>query len=88
MTAPSRFDHVPTTKSNSTRSIAAHPCEKRKDGAPSVGTVHEKIVKGGPPAFETQYPITSMPSSGRVRRLLAYNVSKKRQTVSKFLSPR
>ena len=33
-----------------TRSIAAHPCEKRKDGAPSVGIVHAKIVKGGPPA--------------------------------------
>jgi hypothetical protein len=37
----------PPTKSNSTCSIAAHPCEKRKDGAPSVGTVHVKIVKGG-----------------------------------------
>ncbi len=37
---------------------------------------------------KTQYPITSMPSSGSVRRLLAYNVSKKRQTVSKLLSPR
>jgi hypothetical protein len=37
-------------KSNSARSIAAHPCKKRKDGAPSVGMVHAKIVKGGPPA--------------------------------------
>ena len=50
MPAPSGFDHVSTTKSNSTRSIAAHPCKKRKDGAPSVGMVHTKIVKGGPPA--------------------------------------
>ena len=24
--------------------------KKRKDGAPSVGMVHAKIVKGGPPA--------------------------------------
>ena len=23
-----------------------HPCNKRKDGAPSMGTVHAKIVKG------------------------------------------
>jgi len=30
-------------------SIATHPCKKRKDGAPSVGMVHAKIVKGGPP---------------------------------------
>jgi hypothetical protein len=53
MPAPSGFHHVPTTKSNSTRSIAAHPCEKRKDGAPSVGMVHAKIVKGGPPPCAT-----------------------------------
>ena len=39
-----------TTKSNSTRSIATHPCKKRKDGAPSVGMVLAKTVKGGPPA--------------------------------------
>ena len=51
MPAPSGFDHVSTTKSNSTRSIAAHPCKKRKDGAPSVGMVHATIVKGGPPAY-------------------------------------
>ncbi len=58
MPAPSGFDYVPTTKSNSTRSIAAHSfdklragsCEKRKDGAPSVGMVHAKIVKAGPSA--------------------------------------
>ena len=50
MPAPSGFDHLSPTKSNSTRSIAAHPCEKRKDGAASVGMVHSKIVKGGPPA--------------------------------------
>jgi len=31
MLAPSGFDHVSTTKSNSTRSIATHPCKKRKD---------------------------------------------------------
>jgi hypothetical protein len=39
-------------------SIAAHPfdklragsCKKRKDGAPSVGMVHKKILKHGPPA--------------------------------------
>jgi hypothetical protein len=50
MRAPSGFGHAPATKSNSTRSIAAHPfgklragsCEKRKDGAPSVGMVHLK----------------------------------------------
>jgi hypothetical protein len=41
----------PTTKSNSGRSIATHPCKKRKGGAPSVGMVHAKMVKGGPPAF-------------------------------------
>jgi hypothetical protein len=51
MPAPRGFDHVSTTKSNSTRSIAAHPCKKRKDGAPSVRMVHTKIVKGGPPAI-------------------------------------
>ena len=56
MPAPSGFDHVPTTKSNSARGIAAHPfdklragsCRKRKNGAPSVGMVHAEIVKGGP----------------------------------------
>jgi hypothetical protein len=53
--APSGFDHVPTTKPNSTRSIAVHPCKKRKDGAPSVGMVHAKIVKSGPPAFQPVY---------------------------------
>jgi hypothetical protein len=45
------FDHVSTTKSNSTRSVAAHPfgrlragpCKKRKDGAPSMGMVHAKL---------------------------------------------
>ena len=31
-------------------SIAAHPCKKRKDGAPSVATVHATIVKGELPA--------------------------------------
>src|SRR5260370_972091 len=28
-----------------------HPPKKRKDGAPSVGIVHAKIVKAGPHAF-------------------------------------
>jgi len=50
MPVPSGFDRVPTAKSNSARGIAAHPCKKRKDGAPSVGTVHAKIANGGPPA--------------------------------------
>jgi hypothetical protein len=31
MPAPSGFDHVSTTKSNSTRSIAAHPWKELKD---------------------------------------------------------
>jgi len=51
---PSGFDRVSTMKSNSTRSIAAHPCEKRKDGAPSVGMVYTKIVKGGPPTSPSE----------------------------------
>jgi hypothetical protein len=42
MPPPSGFDHASTTKSNSTRSIAVHPCKKCKDGAPSVGTLHAK----------------------------------------------
>jgi hypothetical protein len=49
MPAPSGFDHVPTTKSHHTRGIAAHPWKKRKDGPSSVGIVHAKIVKAGPP---------------------------------------
>jgi hypothetical protein len=67
MRTPSGFDHVSTTKSNSTRGIATHPfdklragsCKKRKDGAPSVGMVHAKIVKGGPPAIERKKAKTS-----------------------------
>src|ERR1700730_11239814 len=35
----------------SVRSRNPHPCKKRKDGAPSVGMVHAKIVKAGPPAI-------------------------------------
>ena len=54
MQAPSGVDHVSTAKSNSACSIAAHPCKKRKDGAPSVGTVHAKIAKGVPPANQIQ----------------------------------
>ena len=34
MPAPGGFEHVSTTKSNKTRSIAAHPCKGRKDGHP------------------------------------------------------
>jgi hypothetical protein len=45
MLAPSGFGRVSTTKPNSTRSIAAHPCKKRKDGAPSVGIVRARIVR-------------------------------------------
>lgn len=45
------FDDVPTTKSHSARSIATHPCRKRKDGAPSVRIVHARIIEGGPPAW-------------------------------------
>jgi hypothetical protein len=48
MLAPSGFDHVSTTKSNTTRSIAAHPCKKRRDGADQVEWCTPKIVKGGP----------------------------------------
>jgi hypothetical protein len=58
MPAPCGFDHASTTKSNSTRSIAAHPfgklragsCKKRKDEPPSVGMVQARIAKGEPPA--------------------------------------
>ena len=35
MPAPSGFDHVSTTKSNSTRSIAARPCKERKGAPPA-----------------------------------------------------
>ncbi len=47
MPVVSRGGYVSTTKPNSARSIATHPCKKRKDGAPSVGIVHAKTVKGG-----------------------------------------
>jgi hypothetical protein len=50
MPARSGFDHVSTTKSNSTRSFATHPCKIRKDGAPSAEMVHAKIVKD--PAYK------------------------------------
>jgi len=58
MPAPSGFDHVSTTESNSTRNIAAQPfarlragsCKQRKDGTPSVGMAQAKIVKAEPPA--------------------------------------
>jgi hypothetical protein len=36
----------------STGSTVAHPCKKRKDGAPSVGLMHTETAKGGPPAAE------------------------------------
>jgi hypothetical protein len=41
-----RIGQLPT-KSNSARSVAAHPCKERKDGAPSVGMMHAKNVKAG-----------------------------------------
>jgi hypothetical protein len=59
MPAPNGFDHV-STKSNSTRSIAAHPfgqlrassCKERKDGAPSAEIAHENIIgKAAHPAI-------------------------------------
>jgi hypothetical protein len=37
-------------KSYGTGIIAAHPCKKRKDGAPSVEMPHIQMVKGGPAA--------------------------------------
>jgi hypothetical protein len=37
-------------KSYSAGIIDAHPCKERKDGAPSVETLHIEMVKGGPPA--------------------------------------
>ena len=36
-------------KSNSPGSMAAHPCNKRKDGAPSVGIADADIIRGGRP---------------------------------------
>jgi hypothetical protein len=54
MPASSGFDHVSRTKSNSTRSNATHPYKKRKDGAPSAGLVHGKIVKAGPHAARSR----------------------------------
>jgi hypothetical protein len=54
MPAASGFDHASHNKSNSTRSIAAHPCKKRKDGAPSVGMVYTNIAKGGHPLIRAQ----------------------------------
>jgi len=44
-----RVDHFSTTKSNSARRNAAHPCGQRKIGPSSVGTAHAKFVKRGPP---------------------------------------
>jgi hypothetical protein len=37
-------------KSYATSSIAAHPCKKRKDGAPSLEMAHADIGRGGPRA--------------------------------------
>ena len=53
---PLRAGHPPQQESNSACCIAAHPCKRRKDGAPSVGTVHAKIVEGGPPAPLPKFP--------------------------------
>src|ERR1035437_10765805 len=69
MPAPSGFDHASTTKSNSTRSIATHPCKKRKEGAPSVGMVHATIVKGGPPAELANYYLAHSARADMYRRL-------------------
>jgi hypothetical protein len=44
------FDHTARgTTPNGTGSIATHPCNKREDGAPSVGMAYT-VIKGGPPA--------------------------------------
>jgi hypothetical protein len=37
-------------RQNGAGSIAAHPCQKRKDGAPSVEIAYADVVGGGPPA--------------------------------------
>src|SRR5208283_1513284 len=55
MPAPSGFHHVSITKSNSTRSIAAHPCKGRKDGAPPVGMMHARAIEGRPLAGMKRY---------------------------------
>ena len=39
-------------KSYSAGIIDAHPCKKRKDGAPSVEMLHIEMVKCGPPFKE------------------------------------
>jgi hypothetical protein len=73
MPAPSGFDRVSTTKSNSTRSIAAHPfdklragsCKERKDGKPTVGMVHAKVVKGRPPTGPAPDYLISLLISGQ-----------------------
>jgi hypothetical protein len=49
MPASRGVHHLSRANSNSTRSIAAHPCKERKDGAPSAGIVDAEIVKGGHP---------------------------------------
>jgi len=35
-------------------SIAAHPCKKRKGGAPSTEMAQAEITKGGPPAYNVK----------------------------------
>ena len=53
---PARLVNHPAGRTHRIGSIAAHPCQKRKDGAPSVEMVRAKaVIKGGPPASSNQY---------------------------------
>jgi len=45
MPTPHGFDHASATKLSSTHNIAAHTCQERKDGAPSVEMLDAKTVK-------------------------------------------
>jgi hypothetical protein len=56
---------VHAIKSYGTSRIIAHPCKKRKDGAPSVEMVHTEIAKGGPPAtiYQGRAGLTTMARS-------------------------
>jgi len=55
MPAPSGFDLVSATKSNSTRSMATHSCKKCKDEAPSVERCTQRSLKvGHRPLLATQ----------------------------------
>jgi len=68
--APSGFDHVSTTKSNSARSIAAHPCKERKDGAPlNRNGVRKDRLKLGHPPYHGISGFTTSPRQGHGARL-------------------